>query len=374
MKIKYQMVKVSYSTIKSFLKIFKFILFSRGLSGFNPKKILVFRTGNFGDTICAIPALIAIRENFPDSKIHLLTSPGHKNLVTAKDLIVEGDLVDRIIIYYIGDDKKGLFKILRKGKYELYIELPQNLATLKVLFRNMIFAKLLGVRYGFGWHLNTLRYFEKSQAKYMIIDNENVRLLKILEVERLKVDLKSLKYRFPTSQDIISKVKNLLSSLNGYSKIAFVPGAKREANRWPKEYFVQVGKYLIKNDYMIVLLGGNGDREACEMIGQQLGKGALSLAGRISVLECAEVLKRCELTISNDTGTMHLSYAVGTAVVAIFSARDFPYKWYPPNEKGVVLRKEVDCAICFKEKCQDHKCMKLITPEEVIEKVNLLLP
>jgi heptosyltransferase-3 len=48
-------------------------------------------------------------------------------------------------------------------------------------------------------------------------------------------------------------------------------------------------------------------------------------------------------TISNDTGPMHLSYAVGTPVIALFSSRDFPGIWYPPQDGyNVVIRAKSD--------------------------------
>ncbi|MCP3929098.1 MAG: glycosyltransferase family 9 protein, partial [Bacteroidetes bacterium] len=82
------------------------------------------------------------------------------------------------------------------------------------------------------------------------------------------------------------------------------------------------------------------------------------------------------LTLSNDTGPMHLSYAVGTPVVAIFSTWQFSGWWFPPNDglNQIVRAKNVPCAICMKEPCShDSFCMEKITIEEVIEKIELIL-
>ncbi|HIC90658.1 MAG TPA: hypothetical protein EYP21_01060 [Syntrophaceae bacterium] len=64
---------------------------------------------------------------------------------------------------------------------------------------------------------------------------------------------------------------------------------------------------------------------------------------------------------------MQLAEAVGTPVVAIFSARDFPGKWYPYGEKHRVIRKSIECEVCYKEECEHISCLKSISVEEVLE-------
>lgn len=60
----------------------------------HPGKILLLRTGNIGDTACALPALAAIRENFPRAHLCLLTSPGPRGLPEAGQVLDGQDLVN----------------------------------------------------------------------------------------------------------------------------------------------------------------------------------------------------------------------------------------------------------------------------------------
>ncbi|HID41546.1 MAG TPA: hypothetical protein EYP33_05260, partial [Pyrodictium sp.] len=60
------------------------------------------------------------------------------------------------------------------------------------------------------------------------------------------------------------KIENILKEknlLNKKKNVAFVIGAKREANRWPVEKFAQVAEYLINRGYNILIVGGNEDKQ-----------------------------------------------------------------------------------------------------------------
>lgn len=91
-------------------------------------------------------------------------------------------------------------------------------------------------------------------------------------------------------------------------------------------------------------------------------------------------MQHCMLVLSNDTGPMHLAYGFGVPVVALFSNRDFPDRWFPPTGRhNAVLRaEEVACAVCLSETCADNICMKKIGPEEVVsvmdDVISLLVP
>src|ERR1041384_7518984 len=60
------------------------------------RRILIFRIGNVGDIVAAVPTLEAIRQRFRDAHITLLTSPGAAGSAGARDLIRPGTLVDSL--------------------------------------------------------------------------------------------------------------------------------------------------------------------------------------------------------------------------------------------------------------------------------------
>ena len=91
--------------------------------------------------------------------------------------------------------------------------------------------------------------------------------------------------------------------------------------------------------------------------------------------ESAAALKKSALFIGHDSGPMHLSAAVRTPCVAIFSARNKPGVWFPYGEKHRVLYHQTECYGCGLEVCnnEDKKCIKSITVEEVLYAMHVIL-
>ncbi len=154
--------------------------------------------------------------------------------------------------------------------------------------------------------------------------------------------------------------------------IAIVTGAQRPLNRWPINYFKEVIESF-SGEYAVMLIGGKGDLDLVKTL-EQL-PGVVNFCGRLTPMQSAIALKRSVLTLSNDTGPMHLSYAVGTPVLGLFSSRDFAGKWYPPDDGyNLAFRTEnVHCSICFSETCGNNICMQAIKPAQVIQYMTEML-
>ncbi|MFN3874262.1 MAG: glycosyltransferase family 9 protein, partial [Ignavibacterium sp.] len=160
-------------------------------------------------------------------------------------------------------------------------------------------------------------------------------------------------YPLGLNSEIKSKIEGLIEDKRLKEKdknIGMVVGAKRPQNRWPIEYFKEVADYLINQNKNILLFGGPEDFELAKQI---KGNNVFNFCGKLTPLETAEMMKYCKLIISNDTGPMHLAYAVGTPLIAIFSSRDYAGKWFPPeNEKNIVFRNnDIYCTTCFSVEC-----------------------
>ncbi|WP_158023145.1 hypothetical protein [Candidatus Nitrospira inopinata] len=59
-----------------------------------------------GDTVCAIPALWAIRQTWPSAKLMVLTSPGTLTLPGAREVLGGEDWIDDIVVYAPSDMKR----------------------------------------------------------------------------------------------------------------------------------------------------------------------------------------------------------------------------------------------------------------------------
>jgi ADP-heptose:LPS heptosyltransferase len=362
------------------LEIFRLCLWPRPMPK-RPRRICVYRNGQVGDTLCAVPAMFAIRRAYPDAHLTLLTTPVLRSLPSAKDILEGAAWIDEISVYYKDEidtlPKSFQFvRALRRRRFDVWIELPIEVTGPWRLIRNMLAARLAGARWGCGWRVSFLDLAVQAQAECRTFPNEVERLMELLH--RYGLDSGGeVAFPLPDGSAQEQRVDALLRehALDDSSRlVAIAPSAKREPNRWPSERFAQTGKHLVALGYQVLVLAGRGDAELCEEVVRRIGFGSLSLAGKTSIGESCELLRRCELLICNDSGVQHMAAAVGTPCISIFSARDMPGKWSPYGREHVVLRKSVECHTCFTEKCpRGNLCINMVTVEETIAAIDAKL-
>ena len=362
-----------------------FIIFGNFLFDSLPEKpgnILIYKIGNIGDIICAIPSFIAIRRAYPEAKITLLTSPGEIEASGAKELLENAWYVNELKIYY-GEDinswkkKKKFIVHLRENSYDLFIQLPDDLANFRTLFRNMIFAKIIGVKSAFGFKIRSIRLFEKTQNNYLFDKTEVENLLDILKENGIKVNKAEFDFNIsPNKREIVDSLLNRKWAKFGKNEIivAVNPGGKRKANQWPLDRFSRTAKHLQdKHNAKIIVIGGIGDVPKANFIKKTLKeKDVLVAAGELDILGTMEILKRCSFLISNDTGAAHMASAIGLPVVGLYGIRYIPGKWFPyGNQHKILYHKFLNCD--YRQEDCIKKRVEMITVEEVIEACDSLI-
>ena len=371
--MKKNIIYCDYKIKNILINILVYILFHRINDKKKINKILIFRTGSIGDNICALPAIYSVRQNFKEAEIHVLTNSGGTNLVSLKNLI-DNNIVDNII-NYLGVEKKVLFKNLKYNKYDLFIEFPQTHASLFTNIRNILICKLLGIKHAFGWQVYSTHTFKHFQEKSNHFINESVRLTNILKSKKMTISLDS--YPLALSVDDKINCENIFSCCGvdiTKKNIGIIAGAKRQTNRWPIERYNIVVNYLTSKGYNVFLIGGKADNDINDKIDKH--SNVYNFSGLMTPLESAYTLSQCEFVISNDTGPLHLAYAVGTPVIAIFSCRDYPKMWYPPttNYNTVLRAPGIECSLCLLESCpKNNDCLRLIEVDNVLNQVNILI-
>ncbi len=346
----------------------------------HPRRICIYRIGNIGDLACALPAMSAVRATYPKAHLTLLTSPGKEGNLGARELLAGAGWLDEMIVYHSEDiaTPRGricLIQNLRKRRFDLWIEFPNDLATLRSSLRNMLLAKLAGAGYGWGWTLNTLRWWARAQSERLRFANETDRLLQTVRDAGFSAPPQPAQVRPFQDSDRQSAERMLKSlALTNQPFVCLAPGAKRPLNRWPPEHFAEVGRVLASRGLGVLVLGGQGDASLCAEIAGRIGARAVSLAGQISLPEACAVLERCKLVICNDSGVQHLADLVGTRCVSIFSSWQQRTKWNPAGSGHTVLQPWVGCHTCLLYTCPyDNRCIKLIEPKEVISLLHDIL-
>lgn len=335
------------------------------------QNILVVQTAFIGDVVLTLPLVQALKEIFPQAHIDIVVTPRAKELCANHPSLRETIAYDKR-----GSDRgvRGLFKMvksLRQKNYQLAIVPHRSL-------RSALLAWFLRipVRIGFSKSSGRLLLTKTIQYRHTIHEIErNLSLLDGLEVEIPNKDLPRL---YPSGDDCKVVDKLLFDFEVGHPEklVALAPGTIWNTKRWLKESFASLAVNLDDAGFEILLIGGKEDEQRCEEIYKLSGSAHVyNMAGRLSLLQSAELLRRCKTLVSNDSAPMHIAVAMRTPVVAIFGATVPEFGFGPAGEFDAVMEtKGLPCRPCSihgGNKCPitTFECMNAISYEQVFLKV-----
>ncbi len=316
------------------------------------KKILIIGIGSLGDNLLITPSLKVIRDAFPQAQIDFVAGPGSRGFAEGHPWF------SRCIIY---DKSKGIrvfMKDARQTRYDLIVDFKNSYLSFvcRSKYRMTFFIKDF---FSDKRHIHESRRVLNFFAPFFN-SKEDVRLwFPVTAAEKVNAD----------------KFIQSLGIADTDVKIAFNPGAKTIQKCWPKEKFIEAGKYLVdKYGAKILITGLAGEKDLTGDIARAIGRNAINLAGKTTVRQLSALLEKMDILVTNDTGTMHLACAVGCPVVAIFGPTN-PDRYGPLFGKNAMVRNSVNCLPCNEgEKCgKDYACIKGITVEKVVKACSSLL-
>ena len=342
-------------------------VYEEALNNFN---LLIIKLSSLGDIILSTPALREIRRKFPHHKISLLTAE------ESKDLLFNCPYIDELIIVDVKNKDKGLrgllriARVLRKKGFDLVIDLQNNR-----LSHALSFLSLSPRRYGYdnkklSFLLN--HTIKDDKAKIPPVEHQ-FRILKLLGVSLLDNHLEL--WPSKSDEDYIDALLNK-EWLSKEQKIIGlnISASKRWVTKcWPKEHIIKLCDELGLKNMRVVITGTEEDCVDAERISASLkNTKIINACGKTSVNQLAALIKRCAVYISADSSPLHIASAVDTPVIALFGPTD-PLRHMPAVKKGKLIFKELICRACYKTKCRHNKCMRAITPEEVVRAIEELL-
>lgn len=330
------------------------------------KNILIFHTAFIGDIVLSTPFIKNIKIKFPDSKITYVTTPAGKAILNNNPHLNE------IIAY----DKRGKNKGLL-GMLELSLELKERKFDIAYIphryLRSSLIVYLAGIKERVGYDISEGKLFLSKKVKYDKNLHEVDRLLKLLETDTSdkKIEL------FPSKEDEKYIHEFLMDKeVENKKLVALAIGSKWNTKRWPTEYFNELIERLEKrDDVRIVLVGGKEEEDLPIKYGDKV----INAIGKTSLLQLAEMIKRCKVIVTNDSSPIHIASAFDTYILAIFGATVKELGFYPWSENSEVIEnKNLNCRPCGLhggDKCPlgHFKCMMDIEPEIVYKRVLELL-
>ncbi len=167
-------------------------------------------------------------------------------------------------------------------------------------------------------------------------------------------------------------------------RVVVVPAGARNVlrddalRRWPVESYVVLAAALLAQGYEVVLAGGSEDAWAtpffCE-IQEKTGPGRFAnLIGKLSLVETLALLDSAAVTVTHDTGPLHLAGITSTAIVTLFGPTD-PHGRLPHRENTLAIwgGEDFACRPCYDGRdyapCQHNGCLAQITPATVLREV-----
>jgi heptosyltransferase II len=360
------------------------------------RRILVRGVNWLGDAVMSTPALLRLRERFPEAHIALLTPE------KLRDLWLHHPAVNEVVPFRAGEGVFSVSRKLRDKGFDLALVLPNSpRSALEVCLARI--PRRIGFAGPWRNGLLTTRVAGRPGARQMRKRSKSEILGRIAaNVAREHFPAQShhihhylhLVGAVGASTDPTAPVINVTATdLAAFAKRFELANHMREvallglnagaeygpAKRWPAEHFVTSAERLQRlTNCRWLVLGGGRDIELAGHISAEITRHApramppLNLAGRTSLRELCAVLKLCRVLLTNDSGPMHLAAAVGTAVVVPFGSTspELTGPGLAGDPRHLLLTARVPCAPCFRRACPiDFRCMRNIEPEQVVAAV-----
>jgi heptosyltransferase I len=341
-------------------------------------RILLIKPSAVGDIVHTLPVLVKLRARYPDARIDWLVTPENADLVRHHPALTDVVLFDRRRFARFGrewaatTDMLKLLRTLRRAKYDLVIDLHGQL-------RSAMFVMASGAATRVG--------FERTREGAWLVYSHHITLLtrEVHAVDRylwlghvLGFDGGNPDFRIYSPAESGRRVEALLAAeaIGGRRLAVLVPGTVWETKHWRVAGFAEVGRQLQARGFDVVFAGSAKDRPR-SLEAASLCPGALDLTGRTTLSEMVELIRRADLCVTNDSGSMHLAVALERPVVSVFGPTS-PVLTGPYGRPQSVVRAGVECSPCLLRKLSrcphDHACMERVTAAMVIERIDQVLP
>jgi heptosyltransferase II len=150
--------------------------------------------------------------------------------------------------------------------------------------------------------------------------------------------------------------------------LALCPGAEYgEAKRWPAAHYAAVARDALARGGRVWVFGSPAESALGDSIAAA-APGTISVAGRTSLTDAADLLSAADHVVCNDSGLMHVAGAVGVPVIAVYGSTS-PAFTPPLGAASQVLSLDLACSPCFQRRCPlGHlRCLRDLGPERVVE-------
>ena len=277
------------------------------------ENILLIRLKAIGDVVLTLPAVNAVRQNFPDAKITFLTSKENASLLQGFREVNEVIALDRAALrsgnpLKVLPDLFQLLRRLRSGKYALVVDFQGYGETAWLTWLTGAFERW-GINYSSGRKWAYTRSVGRDPANHAA--SEHLRLLKHggLSVSKIHND-----FHLPVAALVAARNFYLENRLDQESPLLFIqPFTSVPHKNWPLENYLAVARHWRQQGVQIILGGGPADRSALEPARTE----GFAVAAGVPLLVTGGLMQLSTLVVGGDTGALHLAVAQGKRVLML---------------------------------------------------------
>ncbi len=349
----------------------------------NVKNILCIRPDNFGDVIMTQPAIRALKETFPGSKITLLTSHAGSQIAPFIKEIDETLVFD---LPWVKIDKnlqaKDVFHAIEQIKQKqfdaaiMFSNYSQNpLPSVMLCFLAEVPRRLSFCREN---PYELLTDWIPDKEPFVPIQHGVIRQLQLVSSigATTNNDVLSLIYSEKAKEKVLKKLKSFgVKTDNPF--IIVHAGVSEKKRQYPVELFAKTCKLIVeKFHYQILLTGIEKEKIITDSIQQAVNENHIySLAGELSLEEFIALIDMAKILVSNNTGPVHIAASLQTPVVDMY-ARTNP-EHTPWKVKNKVLYFDVPPILKSKNTVLSYSVPSVVspmpTPEQVVDAIQELI-
>jgi heptosyltransferase-3 len=331
-------------------------------------KILAIQFKYFGDAVFLTPALLAIKEKFPNSELHLLV---------AKEIAPIFQQLTYIDKIWAVPRERGKFNFLelqpfisnlRRCHFDQSIDFGGN-------DRGAIFSLLSGSKIRLGLIEGRAKLLQKI-CYTKLIDSHSLpknyiqKYLSILNSLNIKKP-NAIEPRIIANQNLRKQAKKII---NGKVIICHL-GTSQPKKEWPISKWQELYNHLGKKKDLVIFSSGNNYRERSLLAELKKLEPDISVLPIIKNLNLyLAVLKEANLVISGDTAPLHFAHALGVKVIGLFAIHGstrYAAPIYSIKEK--VIGDKCSCIGNLEhfDTCKSKQsCMNSIKPKDVLRLLN----
>ena len=370
----------------------------RGASWDRAANILCIRLDNMGDILMCTPAMRAMAQTLPGSRLTLLASPAAA--AVAPYIPELHDVVTFSAPWVKGaqsaqcDETQALVRRLRASTFDAAVIFTS-------FSQSALPAALVCLQAGIPLRLAHCRENPYELLTDWIPDpepghgirHEVQRQLALVAGVGCHADNQRLSFAVRDADlDWVRRRLHGVLAGDGRRWVLMHPGASAPSRRYPPAHWSNVIRMLtVEHGLQVVLSGEAHDAALIDTIIEQAGasgtvnvtgtarasagKAAMahSLAGELDLGKLGAAIALAPVFVSNNTGPAHIAAALGTPVVDLYALTNPQHT--PWQVKSRVLFHDVPCRYCYKSVCPQghHQCLEGVEPSRVIEAILSLL-